>query len=364
MPLSAIAARKAAQAAKLKTSTQDDLSNAGIDIDPSEANSVTKSRSSSSVTSAVTPNSPGSRKRKTRVDDNSIPRNKKARGLVNADIGLNRYFHANQPVEGLEEDDFESRSNSASNDEGPGEELIEIQESTISHSKRAYSPSRPVADSSDEEEPPLIQNAEIIQAAPIQDSLQLPANIFRPKPEVNTFKLSSQEIRALRLSDTDTATIIGLLSEQTLTFVGSALITVLYGSVSLLGIQLRKSCISYPVYSPKCSPLVTISALKNGDDKMEGTSNIVRFPTRLRKILEHSDAALAIQPLFSGVSGLGKIMRPLAGAFESSPEGHEEESMRALDVKGFWPVRFSHSAYTHFSLIYRSSIFKKTLVLT
>ncbi|KAF8590266.1 hypothetical protein K439DRAFT_1612064 [Ramaria rubella] len=103
--ISAIAARKAAQAAQQQAERLIEPT----DILISSSNSLVDGAelSPSAITESES-EAPSPRKRKTKGQHTSQKQYKKLKKLRNADIGRMRYFEANQPIEGFDDDILES----------------------------------------------------------------------------------------------------------------------------------------------------------------------------------------------------------------------------------------------------------------
>ncbi|KIJ22578.1 hypothetical protein M422DRAFT_72711 [Sphaerobolus stellatus SS14] len=210
----------------------------------------------------------GSRKRKlTKKDYPTKSKNKKRRNVTNEDIGLNRYFQAEEVVEGYEDEDLidDLPSGAVSRAYSPSmligndltDEALEGFPSSVPGPSRTYSPSRLLADSSDDDEGPSTAY-EVPETVITKDYIS--TKDFYPSLDSNTFRLTSEEIDQFGLKSKTDATLLAFVEDQKLSLVGTAIVTVLRGCASTLGSELYPSSRPHYIYSPKCSPLVPISA--------------------------------------------------------------------------------------------------------
>ena len=85
---------------------------------------------------------------------------------------------------------------------------------------------------------------------------------FTPTLSKNIFYLSQDKLSALDPKSMQ-GTLIVLSAEETLCTGGEYLLTVLRGSLSLLGTTLRASTRSHRIYAPKSSPLPVLEAISS-----------------------------------------------------------------------------------------------------
>ena len=330
--LSAIAVRKAAQAAKQQQqqseSHHDDKRERSTtplsthELEQSPANLVT---SDSEV------DTPRKRKANGQGAQRSI-RQKRMKRSMNADIGRTRYFEAEQPIEGFDDEDDGVVSGFIPEDPGPS---------------RGYSPSRPVLDSSEDDEGGSGQ-----ETHPEPRRKQLETNhgasrrVYVPKVDTNCFRLTSDDLKKLditKLADNVSGTLVLLPPGHSLSFVGTSCITLLQGAITVLGTLLRPSLRSHRVFSPRSSPLASIEALENPSigEEADYTSGSIRqnLPHRILAATNASDSVVIICPLVSGVEGLGNVCRTFDGVFDVVADIRKTEAEDAIGVKGFHPVR-------------------------
>ena len=67
-------------------------------------------------------------------------------------------------------------------------------------------------------------------------------------------------------------------------------------------------------------------------------SNWRRLPRRIQNAVGASDSVVIIQPLISGVEGLGKFCRVFDGVFDVGLDVREAEAETTIGVEGFHPV--------------------------
>ncbi|KAG5641433.1 hypothetical protein DXG03_005237 [Asterophora parasitica] len=181
-------------------------------------------------------------------------------------------------------------------------------------SKRRWSPSIPLNDSSDEGED-IDVPFNVLPTASSRPKPEVPdvLSTFSPIPNQNTFFLDSTEVSALQL-DCDperNATIVALHPEETLCLLGTYSLFVLQGSISLCGVTLSSSPQCHHVYAPRSSPLPVLE----GVDGSGSVPQIANLPQAVQSL---TSALVLLQELDTGVSGLGHICRTFDRVFEPS----------------------------------------------
>ncbi|KAL0580188.1 Polynucleotide 5'-hydroxyl-kinase grc3, partial [Marasmius crinis-equi] len=227
--ISAIAARKAAQA-KLPPNLQPQP-----EVDSNE------SKSSSPA--------PAKRKRPSEIS-NPHPKNKKKK-LNNkppSTIKKTRYFQEPDPI--ARQDDIILIE---SDDDEEDEEEPDVLEPAATG--RAWSPSGPVNSDDEEAEGSTPNGPRTIST-------------YCPVPHQNLFTLEQEEIAALGLPSCSgcKAVLIPLADEDTIALLGTYTITVIHGSVSLLGARLETSQPQqhHRVFAPRSSPIPVLKASSSG----------------------------------------------------------------------------------------------------
>ncbi|KAF9652762.1 hypothetical protein BDM02DRAFT_3183440 [Thelephora ganbajun] len=243
-----------------------------------------------------------SRKRKPELvttDETGQPhRRKKADDRVEGKV---RYFDA--PV-GVSEPDLHSLT-----DEDISLSDQENLPQSHAQPQRAWSPSQPLLDSSDEE----METEGGVQHT--NASIETFATTtFSAELDVNTFRLTPKECFAL-ISLEELATAIILPVHSSITLTGVYQLTVLQGAVMLMGVSLTSSDISHVIFSPKLSPLPRIESLGNTDPAPPLISNV---PDRLRPWISSDHAVILIRAHFTGIEGLGYVVRTFENMFQSS----------------------------------------------
>jgi polynucleotide 5'-hydroxyl-kinase GRC3/NOL9 len=189
----------------------------------------------------------------------------------------------------------------------------EILSQSLAQPQRAWSPSQPLLDSSDEE---METEAGGVQAT--DAPLVVSAAPFSAQLDVNTFRLTPEEcFELISLEEPATAMIIPVHSSITLT--GVYQLTVLQGAVMLLGVTLTSSDISHAVFAPKLSPLPRIESLGNTGPAPPLINHV---PDRLRPCISPERAVILIRSHSTGIEGLGRVMRTFESGFlPSQPSG-------------------------------------------
>ena len=192
------------------------------------------------------------------------------------------------------------------------------------HDGRAWSPSVPLRDSSDEE--PTNEGQKQIKSPTLR---RLTA--FTPTPGKNILYLSQDNLSALDQNSMQ-GTLIVLSAEETLCIGGAYLLTVLRGTLSLFGTALRPSTRPHRIYAPKSSPLPVLEAISPE-------------PSILSDDLSHqlgifglSGTVILIQELQTGVQRLGHICKVFSGVFDYA---NQDEDAKMLNVTGAYMVMLS-----------------------
>ena len=216
--------------------------------------------------------------------------------------GKVRYFDA--PVDVLEPDSF------SLTDEDVSFSDQELLPQAHVQPRRAWSPSQPLLDSSDEEMETEIGGVQATSA-----SIPTPTTApFSVEIDTNTFRLTPEECFALvGLEEPATIMILPVHSDFALT--GVYQLTVLQGAVTIMGVTLVCSTISHAVFSPKLSPLPCIESLGN---TRPAPPLVSRAPGRLQPWISPDHAIIVIRAHHTGIEGLGRVMRTFEGMFQSS----------------------------------------------
>lgn len=211
--------------------------------------------------------------------------------------------------------------------------------------KRAWSPSQPVEDSSDDEsvdgDDESANPLDVSSLFPyLSRSLRTPGqtpndnnvlSTFEPALDQNMFILTEDECHLLGLSGK--ATLIALDVDDSICVLGICVLVVLHGSISLCGATISSSSAKHRVYAPRSAPLPVIRA----GEETGSTSQVDNLPPRLRDALQYR-AIVILQELKPDVIGLGRICRTFEGVFE--PSRWQKSSVEApFNIPGLYMVR-------------------------
>ena len=199
--------------------------------------------------------------------------------------------------------------------------------------RRAWSPSVPLRDSSDEE--PMDERQNQIKSPTLRR-----LTTFTPTLNKNIFYLSQDKLSALDPKSMQ-GTLIVLSAEEILCIGGTYLLTVLRGTLSLFGTTLRASTRPHRIYAPKSSPLPVLEAISSE-------------PSILSDDLSHqlgvfglSGTVILIQELRTGVQCLGHVCKVFSGVFDHVNQG---EDAMVLNVAGAYTVRPSSLSFVNSSI--------------
>lgn len=189
--------------------------------------------------------------------------------------------------------------------------------------KRAWPPSVPLQDSSDDEDEANIADialeAEELEAPHTVEPQQNTPSIlstYRPIPEENIFDLVEDDIRSLHLPSTSPAKLLRLVGSDRLALIGTYTLRVLHGRIGLSGVALAPSKMPHQVYAPRSAPLPVIECLLVEDQLPAEHRD--ELPPRVRELAQGRGALVVLQELHTGVEGLGRICRTFENVFEPS----------------------------------------------
>lgn len=113
-------------------------------------------------------------------------------------------------------------------------------------------------------------------------------------------------------------TLLVLKEEETTAVLGVYALTLLRGSLSILGTSLYTPS-SHMVFAPKCSPVPILTAYhrENAED------NTALLPEAIQRVLSPDDNVIFFRELFTGVEGLQKICRTFDGVFDIDALGSD-----------------------------------------
>ena len=176
--------------------------------------------------------------------------------------------------------------------------------------RRAWSPSQPPLDSSEEEMETEVGGVQAANA-----SIAAPTTVpFSVEIGVNTFRLTPEECFTM-ISVEEPATVIILPARSNITLIGVYKLMVLQGATMVMGVTLVPSNTSHAVFSPKLSPLPCIESLGNTEPVPPLISHV---PDRLRPWILPDHAVVLIRAHSTGIEGLGRVMRTFESVFQSS----------------------------------------------
>lgn len=189
--------------------------------------------------------------------------------------------------------------------------------------KRSWSPSVPLQDSSDDEDEGNIADIALETEEPeahhtVEPLQNTPSvlSTYRPIPEENIFDLVEDDIRSLHLPSTSPAKLLRLVGSDRLALIGTYTLRVLHGRIGLSGVALAPSKVSHPVYAPRSAPLPVIECLL-AEDQLPAEHRD-GLPPRIRELAQGRGALVVLQELHTGVEGLGRICRTFENVFEPS----------------------------------------------
>lgn len=304
--LSAVAARKARLQAKAPSQPPPPAAEPSPSPSPSPEDVSDHVKPSSKRKSSASTPKPSRKKRKV----NKTVEKKSARYFAEKDS-----FKEQEDII-VVEDDEDDVSSSSGLEEDPAEHIpVPSKPLLAASAKRAWSPSAPLADSSDEEvEDPVLEQV-ALGAVPTPRPAVQPRQLlstFRPIPDQNFFHLAEGELEYLGLSCADAAKALLLQASDRLVLLGTYGLTVLQGAVRVNGVELYASSRSHAVFAPRSSPLPVIEL---APPRTTPRDLAIPLPSRLAGVVAQAEAIVLLQELRTGVEGLGKVCRTFEDAF-------------------------------------------------
>ncbi|KAF8654881.1 hypothetical protein AX16_003342 [Volvariella volvacea WC 439] len=304
--LSAVAARKAAQAARQKLGQGDSSPK------PLPHSSSPASPSQNAVT-------PKSKRKVARTSSRASPLTKRKKKSKQEESKLKRarYFDEKDGLEAQDEmvlmqseEEVEDAVVLSSDSED-----IQVPAPLIIKQGRSYSPSAPIHDSSEEEEDGINLPTNP-PAPPPAATAPIVLSTFRAIEGQNVLTLSSDKIGSLLNTPVSRPGMLLALAEgESVTFLGNYSLAVLQGSISLLGTPVSHSDRLHDIFAVRSAPLPVLEWASS-----EGTSHVPKqLPTALRDFIQRPAAILLILELRSGIEGLGKVVKTFDPAFFVSP---------------------------------------------
>ncbi|OSD01689.1 hypothetical protein PYCCODRAFT_1445437 [Trametes coccinea BRFM310] len=279
--------------------------------------------------SAPTNNPP--KRRKTKNQDRKGAQEQPGRYFAQQDA-----FRAQDDVIVVDDSDDESSvatSSAASDDELPSARAS----ASLSKARgnRAWSPSAPLADSSDEDDDEADEHVSLDHPHPqAASSAEAPRvlSTFEPTLDQNVFRLSS-----LDPSSQPKRAVLLLRAPETVALLGVYSLTVLRGAVTLAGVTLKASSTAHPVFAPRSSSLPIIQCLRSTAPREPPLPS--DLPANVHGAASGSDAVILLQELHTGIEGLGRVCRTFDGFFAPS-RWHRNQLRFDLGLGGVYFLPF------------------------
>ncbi|KAF9005190.1 hypothetical protein BDQ17DRAFT_1353988, partial [Cyathus striatus] len=353
--ISAVAARKAAQAA-LAQASQQHLSRVDTPTPSSSTTSVQEqeiappSKSSSKRRQSGTfDDGKAAKKAKGKQLQNKEPVKRKGKKKMGKPRSTTRYFPQPTSEDAFttqadlievesdsEESDSDLEDNDLLSDDGMEGSPMDESSSMVKPSKkqavqRAWSPSIPV--SSDEEEGEDDQANITVD----EDVSSLFPHTSAPNHRYNLFILTADEVSSISsvvdidIDNAASTTIVLLTPSTTLCLLGSCSFVVLSGSVSVLGTTLIPSRTKHDLFAPRSSPLPVFEAIPT---KSKSIVEADQLPQRLVYLSSKGDTLLLLQEVHRGLEGLGTYKN---AGFVTAPFGIDHLWMAMQQTKDAQP---------------------------
>jgi polynucleotide 5'-hydroxyl-kinase GRC3/NOL9 len=192
---------------------------------------------------------------------------------------------------------------------------------SVANTKRAWSPSRPIPDSSDDEEPCPSGSFDpagyLTPSTPMKPEL-LTLSTFFPVPNGNVYSVPENEY-----ATSGKARILVLQPNETLALVGTYSFCVLQGSLSLLGVTLSPSNTKHTVFAPRSSPIPILSWATLDH---QGSCTFL-IPPAIRQ--QAKTTVILLEYADTGVEGLGRICKVFENALKPP---REPDAVPGLDL--------------------------------
>ncbi|KAI9069568.1 hypothetical protein FKP32DRAFT_1640751 [Trametes sanguinea] len=298
------------------------------DSTPAKPSSSTQKPAPKRKPSAPANNPP--KRRKTRNQDR-----KRAQDLPGRYFAQQDAFKAQDDLIAMDDSDDESSvatSSVASDDELPPVPAS----TTTSRGNRAWSPSAPLADSSDEEDDEEPDEHVSLDSPHLHAKYSAEAprvlSTFEPTLDQNVFHLSS-----LSSPSQPKRAVLLLRARETVALLGVYSLTVLRGAITLAGVTLKASSTAHPVFAPRSSTLPTIQCLRSTGSREPPLP--LDLPKNILDAATGSDAVVMLQEMHTGIEGLGRICRTFDGFFGPS-RWHRNQPRFDLGLDGVYFLPF------------------------
>lgn len=301
--LSAVAARRARLQQKIpaRKQSQERPPSPSPPSEPDNESEHAQAKPPSKRKSSVAAPKPSRKKRKV-----NNPAHKKVSRYFEKDS-----FKDQEDLIVVEDDDEESDSSDSGESSGEFIPSSSRPSAAARTKRRAWSPSAPLQDSSDEDEINAVPEEALANPAAVAPHL---LSTFQPIEGQNFFHITQDELQALGISSSMHAKLLVLRSSERLALLGTYSIVVLQGAVTLNGVRLTACRDAHPIFAPRSSPLPII---EHGI-KVGGNCSILSLPTRIAESSVSNDAVILIQELKTGVEGLGRVCRTFEDVFNPS----------------------------------------------
>lgn len=340
--LSAVAARRAA-----KATAEVSLASSSKPPSPPPA-----SRSPSSSPKPTTPSKSGNKppsKRKPRSSGHAGPSKNKKVKVTHAPGKTDRntrYFDSSDASKtrnkSTVDDPIVWMGANSESDSSSGQEMdmetppVGLSSIPVTKPKRTWSPSRPMVDSSDDEDPgPLGMSDPTtyrMQPTPRKPEPE-PLSTFRPVLNDNVYSVSESEGAI-----SGKTVILVLPPNETVALVGTYSLRVLQGGLTLLGVTLSPSDTKHTVFAPRSSPIPILSWAASD---RQGSCSFPIPPTIRRQA---NTSIILIEYAHTGVEGLGQICKTSENIFKP-PRG--SDAIPGTDLAKIHTVCVSQSLYAH-----------------
>jgi polynucleotide 5'-hydroxyl-kinase GRC3/NOL9 len=268
------------------------------------------------------------------------PRKNPSSGHSGVSNLLNR-FTPQDDVIILENSDDDSDMSTSLDQDNPASALVRPEPSTVPVRRaemKAWSPSRPVVDSSDDASDTSEQPSTDFFSSynrPLTSEEPEVLSTYHPIHEQNIFRLSLNEGSALGLNGPALALVLSPLA--TVSFVGTYRLRVLRGSISILGTTVVASHVLHPVFAPRSSPVPVIQALVACG---ESSTSLPDIPARMLDVVDDGDVVILLQELRTGIEGIGHVMRTFEGAFDHvNLEGPSDIPLEGIHLVCRFPIK-------------------------
>lgn len=209
--------------------------------------------------------------------------------------------------------------------------------------RRAWSPSAPFQDSSDDEEgDATLEDAVLTPPVALRPAEEPPQvlSTYRPILGQNFFDITQEELKTIGISLTSPGKLLVLRSSDRLALLGTYSLTVLLGAVRLNGVLLTPSLHAHSVFAPRSSPLPVVEKIS----WVQGDKSAIPLPTRFSGSIVPGDTVILLQELRTGVEGLGRVCRTFEDVFTPT-RWQRNQSTVDLGLQGvhYVSVPYAHS---------------------